>query len=246
MGATRLDSKIRVIIAEDNPDAQEILAGFMEPLNAFEVIAIVDNGEHLLELNFKKKPNLIIADINMPLLNGIEAYRLCKKVNPELNCIFTTGYQQYAVSAFDLNAVDYVMKPIKKERLYRSLEKAKSLINNNKKSKQKKILSIQINRDYYFIPFKKIIFIEKVDRKTRIHTKEETYETNESLDRISSKLDSDFFRTHRSFIVNVYCISHITLEGETYLAHLREYPHFVHVSKLRVKELYKEIQGNSK
>ncbi|GAE26737.1 transcriptional regulator [Halalkalibacter wakoensis JCM 9140] len=229
---------IKVIIAEDNKDAQDIMASFLKPLQQFEVIGVADNGESLLDVNLNLKPELIIADINMPKLNGIDAIASCLKVNPDLKFIYTTAYEKYAVKAFDLNAVDYLIKPIKKERFYVALEKAKGLLDYKK---EKTILTIQMDRTSYFIQNKDIICIEKENRKTIIHTATQKYETNDSLDSILSRLSNNFFRTHRSFIVNIDYISHITAEGETYLAHLRNYPHPAYVSKLRISELYKEI-----
>ncbi|MFV8828222.1 LytR/AlgR family response regulator transcription factor [Alkalihalobacterium sp. APHAB7] len=236
-----MDPKIKVVIAEDHIDAQEIIASFIEPLKTFEVIGIVDNGESLLELNFNRKPNLIIADINMPKLNGIEAISSCLKVNPDLKFIYTTAYDDYAVKAFDLNAVDYVMKPIKQDRLYIALERVSALLLNQSQVGKKEILTIKRDSTSYFIHFSKIVCIEKENRKTIIHTEDQKYETNESLDSMFKRLNDHFFRTHRSFIVNVNYISHIVLEGETYFAYFRNYPHYAHVSKRRINELYKTL-----
>lgn len=234
-------SKIKVIIADDNIDAQEIIGGFMEPLVHFEVIGFVSNGEELLRMNSNLEPHLIIADINMPKLNGIEAIEACVKINPHLKFIFITAYGQYAVKAFDLNAMDYVMKPIKKDRLYVALEKVKLALANEKQLDQKRILTITMDRTAYFIPFQSIIFIEKDNRKTILHALDGKYETNESLDSLFSRLNNYFFRSHRSFIVNIDHISHITTEGETYFAHFRNTSHYAHISKLRLKELLDEL-----
>ncbi|MFE8699973.1 LytR/AlgR family response regulator transcription factor [Cytobacillus sp. FJAT-54145] len=231
--------KIKLIIAEDNLDAQEIMIRFIHPLKDFEVIGVAENGENLVELVANKKPHLIIADINMPKLNGIDAISACIKIQPELRVIFTTAYPEYAVDAFDLNAIDYVVKPIKKERLYVALEKVKKLILSS--YIKRSILTIKMDRVSYFIHLSSIICIEKANRKTIIHTIDQTYETNESLESISEKLADQFFRSHRSFIVNLDYISHITLEGDSYFAHFRNYPHYAHVSKLRVNDLLESI-----
>ncbi|MCZ0703087.1 two-component system LytT family response regulator [Natronobacillus azotifigens] len=240
-----MDSKIKLVIADDNLDAQEIMSTFILPIEFLELIDVVDNGASLLEVTINRKPDLILADINIPKLNVVKAVSSCLEVNPNVKFIFLTAYQEYAVDVFELNAVDYLIKPIKKERLYSALEKARRMI-LDPIQQAKKILTIQMNRNSYFIHFHSIICIERANRKTVIHTLEEIYETNESLDSISKRLNSDFYRTHRSFIVNVYSISHISLEGETYLAHLKNYPHHVHVSKRRIKDLYKEISYSSK
>lgn len=232
-----MDKKLKVVIAENNLSAQEIMSAFILPIEFLELIEIVDNGESLLEVNINRKPDLILADINIPKLNVVQAVTSCLKVNPNVKFIFLTAYQEYAV--------DYLIKPIKKERLYIALDKARQMI-SELTQQPKKILTIQMNRHSYFIHFHSIICIERSNRKTVIHTLEKTYETNESLESIYKRLDSDFYRTHRSFIVNVYSISHISLEGETYLAHLKSYPLHVHVSKRRIKELYKQISYSSK
>jgi two-component system, LytTR family, response regulator len=238
-----LDSKIRIIIADDNLDAQEIMKTFIEPIHTFEIIDYAENGERLIDLNVNLKPDLILADINMPKLSGIESISACLKINPEVKFIFTTAFDEYAVKAFDLNAVDYLIKPIKKERLYVALEKVRTILNNNKKEEKIQILTILVDRTPYFIHFHRIISIEKDNRKTVIHTEEQKYITNETLENIFNKLDNQFMRTHRSFIVNINHISHITLESETYFAHFRNYPHYAHVSKLRVNELLEKLSS---
>lgn len=236
-----MNNKIRVIIAEAHVEAHDIIVSFLEPLEAFEVISITDNGESLIDLNANYKPQLIIADIDMPKLNGIEAIKSCLKVNPELKFLFTTAFNEFAVVAFDLNAVDYIVKPINRDRLYIALEKAKNVIIPHQLKEERKNLSIQMDRTTYFIPFSEVSFIERYNRKSIIHTIEKSYKTNESLNSIFKKLGQSFFRTHRSFIVNLNHISHITVEGETYYAHFRNHPHFAHISKLRINELHNKL-----
>ncbi|MBU9722986.1 MULTISPECIES: LytR/AlgR family response regulator transcription factor [Bacillaceae] len=237
-----MDSKIKILIAEDDLDTQEIIASFINPLKAFEIIGSVHDGESLVEMMVDLGPDLIIADINMPNINGIDAIRQCIQIRPSIKFIFLTGHKEYATTAFDLNAVDYLLKPLKKDRLYVGLEKAKCFLHKKKMTeKDRKILTVKVARASFFIHFSSILFIEKENRKTVIHTLDEKYETNETLESIYKRLNLDFFRTHRSFIVNIHWISHITGEGETYFAHLRKYPQYVHVSKLRLNELYKEL-----
>ncbi|MBB6451787.1 two-component system LytT family response regulator [Salirhabdus euzebyi] len=239
-----MNQKIKVVIAEDNTAAQEILMSFIEPLDRFELVGVVNHAEKLLELTANIKPDLIIADINMSQQNGIDVIRSCLEINPTLKFIFTSASKEHAVKAFDLNAVDYMLKPLKKERLYVALERAKNLLVNTNQLVNNPILTIKMDRTSYFIHFFNIIFIEKADRKTIIHTFDQQYETNDSLDYIFQKLDSRFYRTHRSFIANTTLISHITLEGETYFVHFRNYPNHAHLSKLQKNQLIKAISEN--
>ncbi|MCT2535467.1 LytTR family DNA-binding domain-containing protein [Aquibacillus koreensis] len=236
-----MGSKITVVIAEDHEESQEILSTFIQASNVFEVVGIANDGEKLLDLNLDLRPDLIIADINMPKLDGVKAIEACLKINPALRFIFTTGYGQYAVKAFDLNALDYVMKPIKKERLYIALDKARTAL--VEKKQKNKIITIKVDRVSYFIHLDKVIFIERDKRKTIIHTEQQIYETNESLNNLVEQLNDNFFRTHRSFIVNKQYISYISFEGDTYFAHFINYPQYAHVSKLQKTDLMNELSN---
>jgi two-component system LytT family response regulator len=241
-----LKDKIKVVLAEDNLDSQEIITNFIQIIPEFEIIGVANNGEELLDLNINKTPDLALVDIKMPKLNGIDAVRSCIIRNPNLRFIFTTAYDEYAVSAFELDAIDYIVKPIKKQRLFLALERAKQDIlqfrmEKNKLTTQKRNLVIKIDRSSYFIPLDNVIYIEKDNRKTVIHTIEEIYETNETLESIFQKVNPDFYQTHRSFIVNTKYVSHITLASETYFAHFRNYPNYAHVSKLRINDFLEKL-----
>lgn len=239
----QLDSKIKIVIADDHEEAVEIIEAFVQSLNGFEVVGTTSSGDGLLDLCMNLSPHLVITDIHMPNGNGIEAIESCLKINPDLKVIFTTAFHQYAVNAFELNAVDYVMKPIKKERLYLALEKAKGILQKHEQQEKKRILTIKMDRVSYFIPFDRIIFFEVKNRKTIIHTINKQYETNESLDQIFSQLDDRFFRSHRSFIVSLNYISHITFEKETYFVHFRDYPEYAHASKLQKNKLVEKLSS---
>ncbi len=101
-----------------------------------------------------------------------------------------------------------------------------------------------MDRTSYFIPFVNIIYIQKDGSKTIIHTSEHTYETYETLDSIFKKLNHCFFRSHRSFIININHISHLTIEGEAHFAHFRNYPGEAYVSRLQKNQLLRQISAN--
>ncbi|MGB8461394.1 MAG: response regulator, partial [Priestia megaterium] len=127
LGGVRMN-KINLIIADDNEDSVEILDYFIEQLPEFEVISICKDGEQLVQEVMAKSPDLLLVDINMPTINGVDAIKKCLRIKPNLNFIFITGYDEFAVKAFELSALDYIVKPIEKTRLYMALERAKNSI----------------------------------------------------------------------------------------------------------------------
>ena len=130
-------NKINLIIADDNEDSVEILDYFIEQLPEFEVISICKDGEQLVQEVMAKSPDLLLVDINMPTINGVDAIKKCLRIKPNLNFIFITGYDEFAVKAFELSALDYIVKPIEKTRLYMALERAKNSIGIDKNQSKK-------------------------------------------------------------------------------------------------------------
>lgn len=239
-------SKIKVLIADDNQDSLEIIAYYVEQFSSdFEIVGLCDDGIQLVEQVMIKKPDLVLMDIQMPMKNGIDVAKECLALNPKLKFIFITGYDEFAVQAFAISAVDYIVKPIEKTRLYLALEKAKnSLVVSNSyhpTNSWKKRLSIRYNGSFYFIPFDEIIFIEKVGKKCVIHTQSNTYETNEIISELLKNLDDTFFQTHRSYLVNLKMISHITPMHETYFVYFLNFEKHAHASKLKIIELQEKL-----
>ncbi|MCD7036196.1 LytTR family DNA-binding domain-containing protein [Metabacillus sp. GX 13764] len=246
-------NEISIVIVDDNNDSIEILQYFISQLQDFKILAVCSNGEELIESVMREKPDLILADINMPKKNGIQAIEECRQFQPQLNFIFITGYDDYAVDAFNLSAVDYIVKPVEKSRLYLALEKAKSVIRRKgsypaeqisavtEEAKEKR-LPIKFNGSLFYIPLKDIIYIEKSIKKSLIHTSERTYESYENISDLVNMLDESFYQTHRSYIVNLSKISHITPRNETYLAYFFNFHSHAHVSKLKINELQEKME----
>jgi two-component system LytT family response regulator len=185
----------------------------------------------------------------MPKLNGVEAIKLCTKFIPNLKFIFITGYDEYAVEAFNISAVDYVIKPIEQQRLFEAIQKAFNLINLENDCR-KKVLSndqdkliLRKGRSTFYIPTNAIYFIGKSGTETVVHTKNETYTTFESLKTLSENITHPaFFQTHRSYIVNLNHVRCVEAFGKTYLAYFDNYTETAHISKLKINQVQKLIQ----
>lgn len=232
---------INVVIVDDNQDSLEILEFFIGELKEFTIVDTCRTGEELIDSVMKNEVALVIADINMPGKNGMVAIKECLEFSPSLKFIFVTGYNEFAVEAFAISAVDYIVKPIEKIRLYKALERAKTqLISDRMESEEKssnKRLSVRSNSSFYYIPFEDIIFIEKSGKKCIIYTTSQAVETYENISDIFEQLDQTFYRTHRSYIVNLRMISHITPKNETYFAYFSNLEKYAHISKLKINEV---------
>ncbi|MEH7527259.1 LytR/AlgR family response regulator transcription factor, partial [Priestia megaterium] len=209
---------MKVLIADDDVTSRKLLRYFIGSLSKYKIVGEAANGEELIHYVTKEKPDLALVDIGMPLLNGMEAVKACKELFPTLQVIFITGHDDYALEAFNVKAVDYILKPIDRNRLYGALERASqvSISLVDKEHSFKKDLMIKQQKNIVFIPLEEIIFIERLDRKSVIHTKNGKFETNEALTSLEGAVDSRFMISHRSYIINVELLTRIEATGQMY------------------------------
>jgi len=120
-----MSDKIRVLIIDDESLARELVRKYLADLPGIEIIGECENGFDALKVIREQSPDLIFLDIQMPKLDGFELLEVLTE-KPEI--IFTTAFDQYAIKAFEMNAVDYLLKPFSKERLKAAVEKARSRI----------------------------------------------------------------------------------------------------------------------
>jgi diguanylate cyclase (GGDEF)-like protein len=120
--------EIKIVIADDHEASRKFVRRFLASMDGISVVAEASDGEDLVKQIVIHQPNLVLVDISMPKMNGIKAIKECLKINPELKVIFITGHNEYAVEAFDISAVDYIMKPLERNRLAVAVDKARSII----------------------------------------------------------------------------------------------------------------------
>lgn len=203
-------NKTKCIIVDDEPTAIEILETYIKQIKNYEIIACCKNAFEAFNIINNQFIDLVFLDINMPEISGIS---LAKSIPKQTKIIFTTAYREYAVDGFDLQAVDYLLKPIALERLLKSIQKyeseskqfdKKNFTNNT----VKKNLLVRSDRKMVKINHEDIMYIESLSDYIKIHTKTQTITTRETITNIELKLpDEEFSRIHRSFIVSVNHIS---------------------------------------
>lgn len=206
----------KIIIIEDEEPARNIIKNYLSEFSEFELIAECSDGFSAVKNINELKPDLIFLDVQMPKLTGFEVLELLEH-KPLI--IFSTAYDQYAIKAFEANAVDYLLKPYSKERFQnackKSLEKL-SLGANISNDIQKIISSSEEHIEYLdrlavkskskinVVPIDSVIYFEAEGDYVMIHTREGKFLKEKTMKFLETHLDpKKFIRVHRSFIVNI-------------------------------------------
>ncbi|MFC2151845.1 LytR/AlgR family response regulator transcription factor [Bacteroidota bacterium] len=208
---------IQCIIVDDEHVARDVLENHLSRIKTINVVASCKNALEAFNLINNEKIDLIFLDINMPEISGLS---FAKSINKDIKIIFTTAYREYAVDGFDLQAVDYLLKPISFERLFQAINKyldeKKPLLSNIKKEISEEISDyffVRSDRKMIKIEYNEITFIESLSDYIKIHLNDKTVITRETISNIEVKLpQKDFIRVHRSFIVSIANIDSFTNE----------------------------------
>lgn len=198
------------LIVDDEPIAQNILKGFVSKVDYLHLVAACANSNEAFNLIQKEDIELIFLDINMP---GIDGMALAKIIPPHIHVIFTTAYREYAKEGFDLEATDYLLKPIAFERFLQAVAKVKKRDLTSTEAEKPDFLFVRQDRKMEKIAFAEIAFIESYSDYIKIHLNGKTLIVRESLSTFESKLPQDkFIRFHRSFIGRLGAIESYTHE----------------------------------
>jgi DNA-binding LytR/AlgR family response regulator len=205
----------KALIVDDEPTAREILEIHLSKIDSIKVIASCKNAAEAFNQLSKTSIDLIFLDINMPEISGL---MFANAIGKQTQIVFTTAHREYAADGFDLQAVDYLLKPISLERLIQAITKFTSM-HSQKISEvpSESFTFIRVDRKMVKVDFEQLIFIESRGDYIQLHTKEQTFTTRETMSNILQKLpQSHFLRTHRSFVVQIskidsYSNEHITM-----------------------------------
>ena len=212
---------IQTIIVDDEEPARLVLREFLSAHDEIKIIAECANGFDAVKAITESKPDLVILDIQMPKLNGFEVLEL---VDRPPAVIFATAYNQYAIKAFEVHAVDYLLKPFSKERLAEALEHVKGYLKKKsiplqdlasaagmRPSPLERIL-VKDGSKVHVIPVDKIDYIEAQDDYVAIKSDGKTHLKQERMAELEKELDATkFVRVHRSYILNLERIARIEL-----------------------------------
>lgn len=203
---------LSVVIADDEAPAREKLKSQLALLEGIEIVGIASNGKEAIELINNKKPALALLDIQMPEITGIE---LTSLLSHKPCIIYTTAFDNYAIQAFEVDSVDYLLKPYPLGRLKQAIDKVKARLAPAKAktetylSPAKRLVSKCGDR-IHLMKIEDIAFFRADSGATRAYQFDRSYPVSDSLDQLEKDLDSNtFIRLHRSYLVNIDHIKEI-------------------------------------
>jgi two-component system, LytTR family, response regulator AlgR len=210
---------LTIIIADDEAPARNRLKDLLADIADVSVVAEAKNGKEAIDLAAQQKPDVMLLDIRMPLMDGLEAAEHAQKLVPKPHIIFTTAYDAYAIKAFDVNAIDYLLKPIRLERLQAAIEKVKAIPSPSfdaLKSLQKtrSHLSIHERDSIILVPIEEIIYCRAELKYVTVRTREKEYLFEESLIHLETEFGEAFIRLHRNCLVAQQYISGYEKRGD--------------------------------
>jgi len=214
--AAQPTATVRILIVDDEAPARKRLSNLLDDCRAEFPLTIVDeaaNGVEAIEALNKTNVDIVLCDIRMPLMDGIEFARHLATLESPPKLIFTTAFDQYAVNAFELNAVDYLLKPIKQERLLAALLKAKIVLLTavnaiaDVTQHKRKHLAIHERGKVILVPIEDILYLKAELKYITVRTIKKEYLLEESLTKLEEELAGLFTRIHRNAIVATHAIA---------------------------------------
>jgi len=198
--------KYKCLIVDDEELARNLIKRHLSQLEEFEVVGICGSAIEASRILQRDRVDLMFLDIEMPVLKGTE---LIRNLNSRPDVIFTTAYRDYAVEGFELNAVDYLLKPIVFGRFFKAIEKFLSLraaklptVTAEPESIRMESIFIRKNRKQVKVYLDDILYIDSLKDYIQIHLAEEKHVIKQGITAFERELDDRFIRVHRSYIVN--------------------------------------------
>lgn len=207
---------IKVVIVDDEPLARDILQTYLDKIEDAELVGTCNNALEAFALLNKQPVDLLLLDINMPEISGMDFLRTLK--NPPL-VIFTTAYHEYAVASYELNAVDYLLKPIPFERFLKAFYKAKQLlqetgnvsIHQHATSAQDKLMFVRSEGKWMKIDLSKLWLVEGLKDYIRLWFDDVRLTVHSTMKNFEDQLKPypNFIRVHKSHMVNLEFVAEI-------------------------------------
>lgn len=211
--------KTKCLIVDDEPLAIKVIESHISKIPNLEVVSTCSNAVEAFDVLLTNHIDLVFLDVQMPEITGIDLLKSLKKA-PAI--IFTTAYRDFALEAYELDAIDYLLKPIAFERFFKSISKYYQWKGNDKLAvrrgessnhAEQSFIYVRSERKIVKVLLEEILFIESIKDYVKIHLNDEVIITREKISNLEEKLpENQFIRTHRSFLVASKSIKAFTAE----------------------------------
>ena len=243
---------IRILIADDDDGMRLIMRRFVEKAGGFQIVGEAKDGRELIRLNEQSHPQVILLDVEMPVMTGVECARIIQDINPKTILVFATAHEKYMGDAFEVYAFDYLLKPFREQRVMKTLALIRSRLAEEAEERAVKPetprnvaprkLMLRHKEGVSFVDMEDILLIQREERSTVLYLAGgERLVTSDSLSELDERLPDDmFFRTHKSYVLGLRHIDSITPYGRwTYVVKLRGTTHDALVTAERLEILQK-------
>ena len=201
----------RILVADDEAPARSRLRDLLDECRAEFELAIVDearNGREVLDVVNREKIDIVLLDIRMPEMDGLEAARHLAGMAAPPAIIFTTAFDTYAIKAFEVNAIDYLLKPIRRERLLAALRKTRAAPAVTREAldaaanQPRRHLSVHERGKIHLVPLAEVLYLRAELKYVTVRTADREYIVEESLTKLEEEFESAFVRIHRNCLVH--------------------------------------------
>lgn len=217
-------SRLTAIIVDDEPHAREALQSALKKHTEVDLLACCVNGLEAVKAVNELQPQLIFLDVQMPKLDGFDVLELLGPTMPAV--VFVTAFDEYAVRAFEANAIDYLLKPLDPKRLHEALNRVQNKLGSKQSGVLERIVNdplrhdelqrrilVRDGSDVYVIPVDDVLYMESAEDYVAIHTAEATHIKLDRLSKLENRLDPhQFCRIHRSYLMNINYLAKIEQE----------------------------------
>lgn len=243
---------MKALIADDEPPARARMASLLAEAGGVDVVAEVGDGRSAVELASRLAPDLILLDVNMPLMSGLEAARHLATLDPAPAVIFCTAYDEHALAAFEANAVDYLVKPIRLERLQAALTRARrysgaavaTVQSAAARPPNRTHLCARMRGNLVLVPVADIDYLIAEDKYVRVHHARGEVLVEESLKMLEAEFDERFVRIHRNCLVAKHRLAALVRTGdERVFVRLADSDEQLEVSRRNLPSLRRFVKG---
>jgi two-component system response regulator AlgR len=236
----------RVLIVDDEPPARELLRSMLKDLEGFEVTAEAENGRRALEICDRQPPDIVLLDVRMPGIDGLEVARQLATLPEPPAVIFITAFDEYAMQAFESEAIAYLLKPIRAEKLRNALTKAGRLTRPQlqqvasaaRENPRRTHVGVRGRDGLKLIPIEEVLCFQADQKYTTVKHKGGEDLIEDSLKTLEEEFGDTFVRIHRNALVNTRYLERIARDaGGQHFVHLRGLPEALEVSRRMAGDL---------
>lgn len=239
---------MRALLVDDEPAARERLRQILSGFDDLEIVGEAEDGEQAIERIEELSPDLVFLDIQMPGCSGMEVAASLKSPRPQI--VFCTAFDEYAVDAFELHAVDYLLKPVSRARLAKAIDRARvgtddkiDLVAEASGHWPTRFLARR-RTSYCVVPTSDVLFFESESGQTRLQTAKQHHWMQPSLAELEQRLDPrHFFRISRSAIVRIDAVREVLPQTGGYGEVLLTNDASLEISRRRLKELLERLSN---